>query len=285
MGQQRAIHITRALGPQGGQAQDDARGAEAALAGTGGAEGIGPRLSLGVRQAVDGGDRPAGHPPGRRDAGDPRRAVDQHRAAPALALGTAPILRRARAEAVAKYLEKRGVLVLDGDLLAVEGELEGQLAEALPAAAGAGRVRVVDGEPGALEAVLEVKRRALEERRTRRIYDDPDTAGVVGDVVSGHVGVEEHLVAESRAPAGTDGDAQGEVLLALGRDQLLDLGDGLGGEGDHCTGVDGLLLDTHVLSLPTYSTDSFISTAERPGTARGQRAFQTVQHLRRRVLP
>src|SRR5690606_5864985 len=90
------------------------------------------------------------------------------------------------------------------------------LAEALPAAAGALRVRVVDGEPGALQAVLVVERGALEQHGARRVDDDLDPGELGGLVVVGHVGVEEHLVAEARAATGTHGHAQREVGDALG---------------------------------------------------------------------
>src|SRR6185369_2504495 len=88
-------------------------------------------------------------------------------------------------------------------------------AEGLPAAAGAAGVGVLDGEPGALEAVLEVEDRALEE------------------LGAGGVDVEEHLVAVARTPAGTDGDAEGESVVSLGFDQGLDLGSGVVGDRDH----------------------------------------------------
>ena len=97
MGEQRTVGVRAALGPQGGQAHHDAGRAEPALAGAGGAEGVTPGPALLVGQAVDRGDRAPGHPPRRRHARHARGAVDQHRAAAALALGAAAVLGRARA--------------------------------------------------------------------------------------------------------------------------------------------------------------------------------------------
>ena len=73
--------------------------AEPALAGAGRAEGLRPGPLLVVVETLDRGDRPTGDATGRRHAGHTRRAVDQHRAAPALALGAAPVLDAARARA------------------------------------------------------------------------------------------------------------------------------------------------------------------------------------------
>src|SRR5213078_1958698 len=134
VGEQRAVHVGRALGLQRRQPHDDPRRAEPALAGAGGAEGAGPGRPFVLSQALDGGDAPACDAARRRHARDPRGPVDQHRAAAALTLGAAAVLGRARAEAVAKDFQKRGVVVLDGDLATVEGELQRQLAEALPTA-------------------------------------------------------------------------------------------------------------------------------------------------------
>src|SRR5438093_10216601 len=100
VGQEGTVHVGRALGLQRCQPHDDPWRAEPALAGAGGAEGAGPGPPLVVSQALDRGDAAPGHPPGRRDARDPRRAVDEHGAATALTLGAAPVLGRARAEAV-----------------------------------------------------------------------------------------------------------------------------------------------------------------------------------------
>src|SRR5215213_840344 len=62
-----------------------------------------------------------------------------------------------------------------------------RLGEAGAAAAATGGVGVVDGEPGALEAVLVVERGTLQQRGAGRVDHDPD-ATVVGDVVVGSEG-------------------------------------------------------------------------------------------------
>src|SRR5207302_2211789 len=86
---QAALDVGLPLGPQGSQTHDDPGGAEAALAGAGGAEGVGPGPPLVVGQAPDSDDRAPRDPAGGRDAGDPGGAVDEHGAAAALALGAA----------------------------------------------------------------------------------------------------------------------------------------------------------------------------------------------------
>ena len=100
------------------------------------------------------------------------------------------------------------------------GQLNGGLAERLAAAAGAGGVRVVDREPGALQAVLVVERGARQQLRARRVDDDLHAAELGQLVVAGDVGVEEHLVREARAATGAHGDAQRQLGLALGVEQL-----------------------------------------------------------------
>ena len=77
-----------------------------------------------IVEAVDGGDRPTGDPADRRHARDPRRAVDQHRAAPALALRAAAVLDRADPELVAQRAEQRTARVADLDLDAVDRQLD-----------------------------------------------------------------------------------------------------------------------------------------------------------------
>src|SRR3954465_6847710 len=88
-------------------------------------------------------------------------------------------------------------------------------AEALAAAAGAAGVGVLDGEPGALEPVLEVEDGALEQLGAGRGDAPPPAAPFLGDVVGGEVAVEEHLVAEAGASAGSDRDPQGESVVSL----------------------------------------------------------------------
>ncbi len=97
-------------------------------------------------------------------------------------------------------------------------------AERLTATAGASRVRIRDVEPGLIEAVLVVESRALEELRRRRIDDHANGVTERGfDVIGGDVTVEEHLVRESAASAGTNGDSQCEFVGTLGREQFLHL--------------------------------------------------------------
>src|SRR6185295_19982553 len=90
--------------------------------------------------------------------------------------------------------------------------------ERLAATAGALRVRVVDREARALEAVLVVERRAHEVLRARGVDDHLDVAVAVrlDDVVGRLLGVEEHLVREARAAAGPHRDPQVQLGLALG---------------------------------------------------------------------
>ena len=72
-------------------------------------------LSVGG-EPLDGGDGAAGHPPQRGDAGHAGRAVDPDRAAPALALGAAPVLDRAAPQLLAQRVEEGGpLIVVDGD--------------------------------------------------------------------------------------------------------------------------------------------------------------------------
>ena len=73
-------------------------------------------------EAVERRDHPAGHPPQRRDAGDPGLAVHQDRATAALALGAAAVLHRAGPEAVPQGLRQRAAVVVDGHGAPVDGE-------------------------------------------------------------------------------------------------------------------------------------------------------------------
>ena len=124
---QGALDVGLPPGPQGGQAHDDAGGAEPALAGAGGAEGLGPGPPLVVCQPPDGDDRATRDPAGGRDAGDAGSAVDEHGAAAALPLGAAAVLGGADSEPVAQHLEKGSAVVDDLDGTAVEGEGQRQV--------------------------------------------------------------------------------------------------------------------------------------------------------------
>jgi len=92
---------------EGGQPEQDARGAKAALAGPGGGEGPrppGPELGI---EPLDRGDRSAGDPPDRGDAGDTGGTVDPDRAAATLALGAAAVLDRMARELFTQGVEQR----------------------------------------------------------------------------------------------------------------------------------------------------------------------------------
>ncbi len=84
----RAIPVEQRRG-----AHEDARGAEAALRRAGRQERIGEPGTLMLVQSFDGGDVTSADPRRGGDARDPRRAVDEDGAAPALTLGRAPVLR------------------------------------------------------------------------------------------------------------------------------------------------------------------------------------------------
>ena len=104
-----------------GQAHHDARRAEAALAGPVCDEGGGPAVAQLGRRSLEGGDLTSRDAADRRDAGDAGRAVDPHRAAPALALRAAAVLDGAAAELLAQRVEEADP-VLDRDGVAVEDE-------------------------------------------------------------------------------------------------------------------------------------------------------------------
>ena len=112
----RAVGRPGPAGPPAAQClepHDDARGAEPALARPARQERLGPGQAVGLREAVERRDHPAGHPPQRRDAGDPGLAVDQDRATAALALGAAAVLHGAGPEAVPQGLRQRAAVVVD----------------------------------------------------------------------------------------------------------------------------------------------------------------------------
>ena len=82
-------------------------------------------VSLVLGQAVERRDLTSADPAGRGHAADPRRAVHEHRATTALALGAAAVLGRPQAEAVPEDLEERRAVVGYLDLATVHGELDG----------------------------------------------------------------------------------------------------------------------------------------------------------------
>jgi hypothetical protein len=107
------------------EAGHDPRRAEAALAAARGAQGVGPPLlHIGI-EAVHRGDGPATDAPDRGHARDPRRAVDEHRAAAALTLRAAAVLGAARADLVAQHVEQRRRFGTHDMWFAVDGDLDG----------------------------------------------------------------------------------------------------------------------------------------------------------------
>src|SRR5690606_40123126 len=115
-------------------------------------------------------------------------------------------------------------------------------AEAVAAPAGAGDVGIVDGEPGPHEPVLEVESGSPDHLRRLGIHHDPHVAEFFNDIALFDLAVEEELVRETGASAGTYRHAKGQARLALGRDQLTDFGHGRVGESDgglRLAGLDG----------------------------------------------
>ena len=101
-------------------AHDDPRRAEPALRRAARHERLGPCHRVG--EPIDRRDVPPGDAPDGCHARNAWLAVDEHGAAPALSLRAAPILGRARAEAVAQNLEEGDVSVRDLDGTTVEAE-------------------------------------------------------------------------------------------------------------------------------------------------------------------
>ena len=130
MGQQRRLDGVPGDGPvpvlEGSQPHEDPRGAEAALARSGGEEGADPAgFEIGL-QALDGGDSSTGDPTDRGDARHAGGAVHPDRAAPALALGTASVLDRTAPQLFPERVKKgRPVVVVDHDGGAIEGKGNG----------------------------------------------------------------------------------------------------------------------------------------------------------------
>ena len=92
-----ALLVDLGLGPH-----DDAGDAEAALQPAAGGEGVGVALALVVVDALERDDRAAGHLGQRLLARHDGLAVDQHRAAPALARRRAAVLGRRDVELLAE---------------------------------------------------------------------------------------------------------------------------------------------------------------------------------------
>ena len=119
--------------------------------------------------------------------------------------------------------------------------------ERVAAAARRGGVRVVDLEPGLLEAVQEVDRRALEVRSAVGVDHDRDAVLLERLVVVDRAGVEAEPVLEARAPAALDRDAQNRALaLGILGHQLADLLRGVRGQGNESVGA---LDDLHTMMV------------------------------------
>ena len=101
--------------PEGSEAHDDARRTEAALAASGGAEGLGPGPRLIGVETIKGGDGPSGDPAGRGYTRHPGLAVDKYRAAPALTLGAASVLGRGDPQSASEHVEQGRAVVGHGD--------------------------------------------------------------------------------------------------------------------------------------------------------------------------
>jgi hypothetical protein len=118
---------------------DDARRAEPALRRARRGKRERERLSLVVVEALEREDRFAGELGRRLGARDARVAVHDHRAAAAVALGLATVLRREKAEMLPEDVEQRLVLGgFDGRGRAVDGELDSVGHCVTPCAASAG---------------------------------------------------------------------------------------------------------------------------------------------------
>src|SRR5262245_25947710 len=103
-----------------------------------------------------------------------------------------------------------------------------------PAAAGGDDVRVVDLEPGALEAFDVVDLGAEDELHADLVDDDGDPVDLE-DVVVVLGAVEGERVLEAGASTAANGDPEGLALgLVLGTEQLADLRGGLVAYGDCC---------------------------------------------------
>src|SRR5215469_2341874 len=110
--------------------------------------------------------------------------------------------------------------------------ISGGSVERVAAGARTRRVRVVDREALLLDRVDEVDGRAHEVRRAHLVGDDPDAAELADNVAVERALVKVQLVAQARAAARLNGDAQLQVVAALLADQRADLLRGRVGEDD-----------------------------------------------------
>ena len=118
------VVVVSALGVQTGEAADDPRRAEPALAAPGGRERCRPAVpNIGI-ETLQGCDPAVPNPTSRGDAGDPGLPIDEHGAAPALTLRAAPVLHRAHPELLAQHVQQRQPLVGDNDRRTVHDDLE-----------------------------------------------------------------------------------------------------------------------------------------------------------------
>jgi hypothetical protein len=97
----------RILATQPLQPHDDPGRAEPALTGALGHERVAPHVAARGFETLERRHAAAGDPAGRRDTRDSRCAVDQHRAATALALRTATVLGGADPQVLAQQVEQR----------------------------------------------------------------------------------------------------------------------------------------------------------------------------------
>src|SRR5487761_2022741 len=109
---------------------------------------------------------------------------------------------------------------------AVAGSLE-----AVTAAASRDGVRVVDGEPGAHQAVNVIHFTSADVVGAHLIYQHAD-AVCLEDAVAILRLIERHAVLQSRATAASDEDAKPQLRVALGLQQLADFFRCCWGDGD-----------------------------------------------------
>jgi hypothetical protein len=107
---------------ESGEAHDDPRSAEPALAGTGITESLGPRLTERRCEPLDGRHLAPGDPAYGGDACHTGCPVHPHRAAAALSLGAATVLHRSVPELFAQDVEERRAAVCYTHVLAVDDE-------------------------------------------------------------------------------------------------------------------------------------------------------------------